>query len=686
MLRQDSISLCSGWKFHLGDCRDAAKPDCDDSAWQDVCVPHDWSIAGPFREDVPSTGVKTGRHVPTPAPPRYTGFLPTGVAWYRKGLALGHVPAGKRLFLEFEGAFRNTAVWINGGLVGRWPWGYTGAIYDVSRHLRRDGSENQIAVRVDNSAGEGWWYEGGGIYRPVRLHVTGNPYMPDWGPFVYATKVSAHSACVNVRTDVKNDGPLDETCKVCVRLTDPRGRTVAETCETISPPPWSTVRLRQTVKVPDPELWSPDAPSLYGVEVSVRNAAEITDSVSLTFGIRWFEFTADSAFFLNGCRWPLRGANVHQDHGALGVALPSRAHEQTVEALKSLGANFLRVAHHDPPRALMDACDRLGMLVWAETRYLDQPSRSGPPLRAMIRRHRNHPSIIAWGLANTAGSPDGRRTQWLNASHEIVREEDPTRPTAFACEGNTDPFDNGFAFVTDLAAYNGGGGPGRWHERDHALYHDRRILLSEYSSGRGARGVYEERAYGKEDYMEPYDDGRVLRHAGHYASVYDLCRSHEEEYARVIAHEWLAGGAMWSGIEYRGESPGWPIVTSQFGIFDVCRFPKDVAWFYRQEWTREPMVHIFPHWTWPGREGESISVWAYTTCEEVELHLNGRPLGKQRRKPGGHLEWAVRYEPGALVAEGRQGGKSVCRCERRTAGPPVRLGPACGPCPPSGRR
>ncbi|MDD5707320.1 MAG: DUF4982 domain-containing protein, partial [Kiritimatiellae bacterium] len=352
-----------------------------------------------------------------------------------------------------------------------------------------------------------------------------------------------------------------------------------------------------------------------------------------------------------------------------------RANARTVEVLKAMGANTIRSSHNPAAPSLMEACDRLGMLLWAETRNLYVEKGALDDLRDLIRRDRNHPCIIVWGLANTAGSPDGRLTACLRQLNELAHQIDPGRPTAVGLEGNAGANDNGFAMVTDVVGYNGGGMG--IDDRDHRLYPRRCMLHSEYSSGTGARGIYARTAPANAE-LETFGDGRVMARSGQYASSYDLCLSHEKEWLHIAQRPWLAGGLMWSIVEYRGETNGWPVVTSQFGALDLCRFPKDVYYYYQKEWTTRPMLHLFPHWTWPGREGQRIEVWCYSNCDTVDLFLNGDkvrgiPHFLQHGASWPHLYWDVPYAPGTLCAEGRIDGKVVCRQEIRTAGAPTSL-------------
>ncbi len=648
------VKLDSQWSFQQGDPAGAEQADFNDRSWQAVELPHDWAVDQPISE----------------GHPRYNGFYPRGIGWYRRRLELDSSFAARQVYLEFEGVYRNSTLWVNGQKLGSHLSGYTGVVYDLTPHLHFGSQPNLLAVRVDGRDGEGWWYEGDGIYRHVWLIATDKIHIANWGTFITTPRVSATAAVARARITVQNDTAAAQICRVRTEVLDGLGQTAARMESEGSVGANSSQDITREGTIANPHLWSPDAPHLYRAKTEVFVAGKLVDVSETPFGVRWFEFTADRGFFLNGRPLQLRGMCVHHDFGGLGVALPDRANEKTVEIMKQMGCNFLRSAHNDPAPSLLEACDRLGLLVWAETRYLGPSNTAGPPLRDLIRRERNHPSIICWSLANTAGSKDGRETRYLKDLNQLAHEEDPSRPTAFACEGNADANANGFALVTDIMGYNGGGMG--IDNRDHKVYPQRKMLVSEFSSGRGARGVYEEKTLARVT-TERLGDGRTVTNAGQYFSTYNLCRSHEAEWSHIAQRPWLAGGAMWAGIDYGGETCGWPMVTSQFGVLDRARFPNDAFYYYLQEWTTNRMVHLFPHWTWPGKEGQHIEVWCYSNCDAVELLLNGKSLGAKPCRPLTHLEWKVAYQPGTLSARALKEGKVVCTDEVKTAGAPARI-------------
>lgn len=661
-----ACKIDADWTFLNAEAPGAQAADFDDSAWRRVNLPHDWSIEGAFAREHFIPACYDANHLEG----RGDSYLPKGIGWYRKRLNLPRLSGGDRVYLEFEGVFRDSTLWVNGQRAGGHVGGYTSAVYDITPWIRRDGRTDVLALRVDAREVEGWWYEGAGIYRHVWLMVKPALHLTPWGVAVTTPAVSYTAATVAVRTSVRNGAPRPVRARLRTTIGDGRGNTVGVVESEMPVDAGQSVEFLQECALADPHLWSPAAPNLYTASSELVAPDGVGDRTETVFGIRWFEFTPDRGFFLNGRPLQLRGGNIHHDFGGLGTALPDRANARTVEALKAMGANTIRSAHNPAAPALMDACDRLGMLLWAETRNLYTDKSAEEDLRALIRRDRNHPCIFVWGLANTAGSSDGRLTACLRQLNDLAHRLDPSRPTAVGLEGNAGANDNGFALVTDVVGYNGGGMG--IDDRDHRLYPARRMLHSEYASGRGARGVYEKTTPANAE-METFGDGRVLVRGGQYASSYDLCLEHEREWRHIAARPWLAGGLMWSAIEYRGETAGWPIVTSQFGVLDICRFPKDAYYFYQKEWTTQPMLHLFPHWTWPGKEGQRIEVWCYSNCDTVDLFLNGEkvpgiPHFLQNGASWPHISWHVPYAPGTLCAEGRVNGQVVCRREVRTAG------------------
>jgi len=657
------------WKFRLltpGDSptwwmTGAEMPAYDDSEWKSVDIPHDWRISQEYNENNPPNN----------------GFLPRGIAWYRKILKISPDYSGSKISIEFDGVFRNCTVWVNGKKAGSHLSGYTGFVLDITDLVDFNSAGNLLAVLVDDlhsdrgtgnrGGSEGWWYEGFGIYRHVKLVVTAPVYVSTWGTFVHTENVTEKSALVKVKTTISNETDKVQNIVVNTIFFSPKGKQIALLSGKLSIGAKSSSDIGQESNIANPDLWSPANPEIYKINTEILVNGVTADSYATPFGIRWFDFTSDKGFFLNGKHLQLRGMCIHHDFGGLGSALPDRAVYKTVEDAKNMGVNLIRSSHNDASPALMRACDELGMLLWAETRYLGSDDNAISSLTDLIRRARNHPSIICWSLANTAGSDDIRWTKALQAMNDCAKNEDPSRPTAFACEGNGDANKSGFALVTDIMGYNGGGMG--IDDRDHELYPDRKMLISEFSSGRGARGIYKKEDVGTK--TETLGDGRVVSRTSQLTSIYDLCLSHEKEWRHIAERPFLAGGFMWSGIEYVGETNGWPVVTSQFGVLDLCRFEKDAYYYYLQEWTNKPMVHIFPHWNW--HKDDTVKVWSYSNCDNTELFLNGKSLGKKPKVPLGHIEWNVPFQEGVISARGYNNNKFAAEMQIKTAGVPEKL-------------
>ena len=648
------------WEFRLSGA----------ARWRKLNLPHDWAIEGDFSPEHYLPAVREETHLEF----RHDSFLPRGKGSYRKKLAIPQNFPGQRVILEFDGVFGESKIFVDGVPAGENRSGYTGALYDVTA-LVAGKAEVLLSVEVDADRMQGWWYEGAGIYRHVWLHVLPACGFEPWGVAATAPEVAPEKAELAVTAEIFNISDAAAEVELRAELVSPDGVSVAVQTGALRAAPGVGVQSWR-FSVERPRLWDVDDPALYKVKLSLSGAGG-ADEIAITSGIRSFRFTPDDGFFLNGRKLQLRGGNLHHDFGGLGTALPDRAHEKNVEVLKEMGVNIIRSSHNPAAPALMDACDRLGVLLWAETRNLHCDRGAEKDLTALIRRDRNHPSVILWSLANTAGAQDGRRylTSELQKLHDLAKTLDPSRPTAVALEGNADANANGFADVTDVVGYNGGGmGICDW---DHQHRPKRCMVVSEYASGRGARGVYSVAADPNAE-TETLGDGRVMARNGAYGTEYDLIRAHVEGWEYVALRPFLAGGLMWSAIEYRGETCGYPVVTSQFGALDICRFPKDVYYYYQKLWSRKPVLHCYPPWHHPGREGKPVAVSCFTNCDTVELFLDGEklpgvPEHLQRRTSAPYLPWRLPYRPGTLTAVGKIDGVEVCRETLVTPGKPAGL-------------
>jgi len=658
MLSRSEHRLNANWRFHPGFIAASTPQLANDATWRQVDLPHDWSMEGPFDPANILEAMPLGKFLVA----RDDSGLPAGEGWYRKTFHLDRDVFGNlsavRAFLRVEGAFKRSRVWLNGEFVGENPSGYVPRTYDITgflganeRPFKWPGSTCSITIHVDATEKQGHWHEGAGLYRDVSLILT-----PPCHLGLNPPQASLVEAGVLVAAELINSDAVAREGVLRHQVSTPDGKTVLRWERTVILPPGGTIETRDFLDFPAPHLWDVDDPFLYRLRSELEiTALDSVDAIETPFGLRRCEFGADGAFRLNGRRLQIRGGCVHNDFAVFGAAVPPEANAMTVAELKAMGCNLLRSAHHHASESLMLECDQQGMLLWAEHRGLVALSEEVQfgSLRDSIRASRHHPCVVVWCLANHGGDAAGELTARLVKANAIAHAEDPTRPTAIALEGTSDHNRNGFALVTDLVGYNGGVNVGSdsWVEHGHERFPARKIIISEFGSGRGARGVYEDAPSvpGGGSYLA--EDGRVFELSGGCFSVFGLCRRLEREWRDIVERPYLPGGIVWAAVDYWGETAGWPTVISQMGAaLDVCRFRKDSYYFFQREWTTKPMLHLFPAWDWPGREGTSVPVWVYSNCAEVELFLNGKSLGAKAPRPGTHLEWEVVYEPGELRA------------------------------------
>ncbi len=625
----------------------AAAKDFDDRSWRTLDLPHDWAVELPFNSrGSHSHGYKTiGRNFPE-----------TSIGWYRKTFFIPGSDLGKRICIEFDGIFRNSTVWINGFYVGQEHSGYNGFRYDITDYLRY-GDNNVVAVRVDATLEEGWFYEGAGIYRHVWLTKTTPLHLVPFGLFVTsnikdnAVEITTHVTLIHEGTN-KIVFELDQT------ILDTRGQPVATT--TVSQlmlNPSETHDYSCLLKMTDPSLWSIDNPYLYKLITIVRSGESVIDRMETSFGIRTLRFDADDGFFLNGKHILLKGTNNHQDHAGVGTALPDALQEYRIKRLKAMGCNAYRCSHNPPTPELLDACDRLGILVIDENRLMGSSPEHLDLLKRLILRDRNHPCVFVWSIGNEEWAIEGNVTgeRIATTMQAMVKRLDPTRWVTYANSGG---WGNGISTVQEVMGFNyifNGD-----IDRQHASFPDQPAIGTEETTSRGTRGIYED------DSLNAHMMAIDRRLGGHGI---------EGGMKFYAARPFLAGLFFWTGFDYRGEANpfGWPQVTSQCGILDLCGFPKDMFYYLQSWWSDEPVLHLFPHWTWPGKKGQTINVWAYSNCDEVELFLNQRSLGRKAMPKNGHLEWAVNYEPGALLARGYRNGNEVIKEQVETTGAPARI-------------
>ena len=679
LAQRQTQSIDHAWRFHLGDVAGAQEAAFADSGWRLLDLPHDWSIEGPFSEQNPA-GVAGGA-------------LPGGVGWYRKTFSVPAADSGKVVFVEFDGVYRNSEVWINGHSLGKRPYGYSSFRYQLTPHLRYR-ARNVIAVRVDNSQQpNSRWYSGSGIYRHVRL-VTSDPmHVAQWGTYITTPVVSVDSSHVTIRTSLHNERQVEQPIVLSTVVYDSAGSEVAAVSTMGRIARDSVAELVQELTISRPVLWSVERPYLYRAVSRVSCGNTLCDTYTTPFGVRSFEFRADSGFFLNGRHVKIRGVCLHHDLGALGAAVNTRAIERQLELMRAMGANAIRTSHNPPAPELLDLTDRMGFIVmdeafdmWKKEKtpydyHLDWDAWHVRDLSDMVLRDRNHPSVFIWSIGNEV------MEQWNNGDSTaaplarelagIVRALDPTRPITQAANNGSPQNPVFHAGALDLLGHN------YHHEvwKDFPTqYPGAKFIITEAMSALNSRGVYGQPSDSVAVYYTPYEknrgpqpptNGRLSSYDNSHAFWGSL---HEESLRLFERYPFLSGIFVWQGIDYLGEPTPyeWPARSSYFGAVDLAGFPKDPFYLYQSVWTDRPMLHLLPHWNWA--RGDTVDVWAYTNAEQVELYLNGAFLGVRRKtEPVSHLMWRVAYKPGTLRAVARQNGIVTMTAVVRTTGVPARV-------------
>lgn len=685
-----------GWLFHQGDAPGAEKPDYDASDWRELDLPHDFSVEGPFRADA-----KVG------AP---GGYLPMGIGWYRKTFRMPEGSEGKMVFVEFDGAYMNSEVWINGHHLGRRPYGYIGFEYELTRHLDFSG-DNVIAVKVDNEmVPSGRWYAGTGIYRHVWLKTTNPLRVAHWGTYVTTPKITEEKATIEIETTIINGLKADQVVEVGQMILSRDGENVAETKRKVLLKAPGLQAVKQQLELANLKLWSPVEPNLYQVFTTLRIDGKLHDVYQSPLGVRTIEFTLDKGLLVNGVSTLMKGMCNHQDLGPLGTALWDQALERRMKMLKEMGCNAIRTAHYPHSPELMHLCDRMGFLVLDETfdewrrgwafeggtlvasksnkgkakfgynKYFDEWHKKD--LVDHIKRDRNHPCVIMWSVGNEVPeSVKYGETETVQILGRICKETDPTRPFTVGCNHMKSANESGFTNFLDIVGYNEGVDSVFEIEGDLTEHPKRLLYLSELPHSLQTRGEYRTHPrYYREGFNHPKltEEEAFPETDAYYESSYDNSgvQTDARRSWRITSNEpRVMGEFRWTGFDYIGESGGWPRMLGNFGIIDLCNFPKDHYFFYQSRWAEKPMVHILPHWTLPGKDGVEIPVWCYTNCEEAELFLNGKSLGTKTftKEHDMHLEWMVPYAPGELKVVGRNGGKEVASMTHVTAGAPMQF-------------
>jgi beta-galactosidase len=672
-------NFCKGWKFILGDVRNGQEPGIDDSLWRVLDLPHDWSIEGKFSKDNPATPGG--------------GALPGGIGWYRKEFTVPEAEKNRLAFIDFDGVYRNSEVWINGHYLGKRPYGYISFRYELTPFLFYGKKKNILAVRVDNSQQpNSRWYSGSGIYRNVWLVSTERISADHWGTYITTSSVTERSAEISVQTKIRNASGRARSLILKIDIVDQTGKTVASMKSECKAPGDSMCEIIQHQTIENPSLWSIENPYLYKAVTTVECDGKMYDKTETNFGIRSFSFDVRRGFILNGKQVKIKGVCDHHDLGCLGTAVNTRAIERQLEILKAMGCNGIRTSHNPPAPELLDLCDRMGFVVMDEafdmwkkkkTTYdyaLNWDEWHRRDLSDMVLRDRNHPSIFIWSIGNEVieqwDKNDSSGTVIARELAATVRSLDPTRPITSALndQDTLNPVIRSGAL--DLIGYNYAHNS---FPQFLKVYPGKKFIASETTSALATRGHYDLPSDSIRIWPIKWDIPFTTGNADLTCSSYDNCHvpwgsTHEETWKIIKKYDFLSGMYIWTGFDYLGEPTpyDWPARSSYFGIVDLAGFPKDAYYFYQSEWTTTPVLHLFPHWNWNG--GDTIDVWAYTNCDEVELLLNGKSAGVQRKTEDQlHLRWRLPYTPGALKAVGRTAGKEVLVREIRTAGLPAKV-------------
>ena len=705
-------SFNSDWRFALGDIAGAESVGTDDSHWRKLDLPHDWSIEGDFSADnLSGTG---------------GGFLPGGVGWYRKHFNPGESLDGRHIFLDFDGAYMNSGVYVNGHLLGVRPLGYSSFSYDITPYLR-PGRDNVIAVRVDNAELPNTrWYSGCGIYRNVWLREQGDVRVPLWGQYVLPFDVSRRSASVRVATTVENAGDKPVEASVMLNFFEPGGEQFLRTLpRKVDIAAGGTVTLVDTITVTDPQLWSTVSPALYRLNTEVSVGGKVVDVYNTTTGFRKLTFDAEKGFALNDSLMKINGVCLHHDAGALGAVVNRRAIERQLQIMQEMGVNAIRCSHNPPAPELLELCDSMGLMVMDESfdmwrkrktahdyaRYFNDWHERD--LHDLIVRDRNHPSIIMWSIGNEvleqwshadAGTLTlDQANLLLNFGHsrdmlahadsslsvnslltiklaDMVRELDASRPITAGCN-EPDPGNHLFrSGALDIIGFNY---HDAWFKDVPRNFPGKPFLVTESVSALQTRGYY--RMPSDSMYIWPERWDKPFEADTMACSAYDNCHvpwgsTHEGTLRLVEENPFIMGQFIWTGFDYIGEPTpfGWPARSSFFGIVDLAGIPKDVYYMYQSRWRPDlDVLHLFPHWN--HKPGETVDMWAYyNNADEVELYVNGRSQGVRHPEPGVyHARWRVTYEPGEVEVVSRKDGREVARRSISTAGAPaaIRLTP-----------
>ena len=673
--KRKTENFCQNWKFHLGDMNDAEKYEFDDSDWQALNLPHDWSVEGKFGEKNPATPGG--------------GALPGGIGWYRKTFILPETEKDKLIFVDFDGIYENSEVWINGHYLGKRPYGYISFRYELTPHLNYGEKENVIAVKVDNfHQPNSRWYSGSGIYRNVHLIHTNKIFVDHWGTFITTPKITKTTAEVNIKTNIRKKSIEEKQITLKTAIFDEKGKEINSTISEITLKDTITP-VEQEIEIKNPNLWSVENPYLYKAVCQIEHERKVLDDYRTIFGIRYFNFDPQKGFFLNGKHVKIKGVCNHHDLGCLGSAVNTRAIERQLEILKKMGCNGIRTSHNPPAPELLNLCDRIGFIAMDEAFDMWEKGKTEfdyhlyfkkwhkRDLEDMIKRDRNHPSVFIWSIGNEVmeqwDKEDSTGSVLAKRLVSIVKNLDPTRPVTSACNG-TEPSNPVIrSGALDLIGYN-------YSEEKYPdfpeIYPGQKFIAAETNSALATRGSYDMPSDSIRRWPPRWDLPLLDGNPDYTCSSYDNCSTpwgttHEETWRIVKKYDFISGMFIWTGFDYLGEPTpyDWPARSSYFGIMDLAGFPKDAYYFYQSEWTDKPVLHVFPHWNW--KEGSIIDIWTYTNYDKVELFLNGESLGeKQKAGDDYRLVWRLTYAPGVIKAIATKEGEKPLIKEIKTAGEP----------------
>lgn len=682
--------LDKNWKFTRDDHNETMKPDFDDREWQSVTVPHDWAIYGPFdrAHDLQEVAVTQNNERIATVKTGRTGGLPyTGIGWYRRSFDVDDYTPGKRVSLLFDGAMSEALIYVNGKEACFWPNGYNSFHVDITDLLTSDGQNNLLAVRLENKPQSSRWYPGAGLYRNVHLIVTNPVHVPVWGTYITTSHVSEAFASVCLQTKIENAGKED--VRVETEIFSPEGIVVASKNDTRKIN--HDRPFEQNFIVETPKMWSPETPSLYKAVSKIYMDGKLMDEYTTRFGVRSIEIIADKGFYLNGVHRKFQGVCNHHDLGPLGAAVNTAALRRQLTLLKEMGCDAIRTAHNMPTPELVELCDEMGFMMMVEPfdEWDIAKCRNGyhrffgewaeRDMVNMIHNYRNNPCVVMWSIGNevpTQCSAEGYKV--ASFLQDICHREDPTRPVTCGMDQVTCVLNNGFAAMLDVPGLNY---RAHRYQETYDKLPQNIVLGTETASTVSSRGVYKFPVAKKADAI--YDDHQSSSYDMEYCSWANLP---DDDFALADDHNWTIGQFVWTGFDYLGEpSPydtdAWPSHSSVFGIIDLASIPKDRYYLYRSLWNKtDNTLHVLPHWTWEGREGETTPVFVYTNYASAELFVNGKSYGKKSKSNETlqhryRLMWMdVVYEPGEVkVVAYDKDGKAVDEKIVRTAGKPHHL-------------